>query len=34
LVDLRDAIGRLKKTNFRYRKELIEGLLAQHRDQG
>lgn len=34
LVDLRDAIARLKKTNFRYRKELIEGLLAQHRDQG
>jgi predicted nucleic acid-binding protein len=32
LIDLRDAIERLKQTNFRYRKEIIEGLLAQHRD--
>lgn len=32
LIDLGDAIERLKQTNFRYRKEIIEGLLAQHRD--
>lgn len=32
LIDLRDAIQRLKQTNFRYRKEIIETLLAQHRD--
>lgn len=31
-VDLRDAIERLKTTNFRYRKDLIERLLAQHQD--
>lgn len=31
LIDLRDAIERLKQTNFRYRKEIIERLLAQHR---
>lgn len=30
LIDLRGAIERLKQTNFRYRKELLEGLLAQH----
>jgi predicted nucleic acid-binding protein len=30
LIDLRDAIERLKKTNFRYRKDIIERLLAQH----
>jgi predicted nucleic acid-binding protein len=32
LIDLQDAIERLKQTNFRYRKEIIKGLLAQHRD--
>jgi hypothetical protein len=31
-IDLRDAIERLKQTNFRYRKEVIETLRAQHRD--
>lgn len=31
LIDLRQAIDRLKQTNFRYRRELIEELLAQHR---
>lgn len=32
-IDLSEAIDRLKKTNFRYRKEIIEALLAQHRDR-
>ena len=32
LIDLPHAIERLKQTNFRYRKEIIERLLAQHRD--
>ena len=31
LIDLGYAIERLKETNFRYRKEIIEDLLAQHR---
>jgi len=30
LIDLRETIERLKQTNFRYRKEMIERLLAQH----
>lgn len=30
LINLRDAIGLLKRTNFRYRKEIIDELLAQH----
>lgn len=29
LIDLRDAIERLKQTNFRYRKGMIERLRAQ-----
>ncbi len=33
LIDLPQVVERLKQTNFRYRKEMIEGLLAQHRDQ-
>lgn len=32
MINLRHAIGQLKQTNFRFRKELIERLLAQHRD--
>ena len=32
LIDLPHAIERLKQTNFRYRKEIIERLLAQHWD--
>jgi predicted nucleic acid-binding protein len=32
LIDLRDAVERLRQTNFRYRKEILERLLAQHRD--
>ena len=31
LIDLGHAIERLKETNFRYRKEIIDNLLAQHR---
>jgi predicted nucleic acid-binding protein len=30
LIDLRDALDRLKRTNFRYRKELMDELLNQH----
>jgi predicted nucleic acid-binding protein len=30
LIDLRSAVERLKQTNFRYRREIVEGLLAQH----
>jgi hypothetical protein len=30
-IDLRDAIERLRQTNFRYRKDLIDDLLRQHR---
>lgn len=33
LVNLPQAIERLKQTNFRYRKQMIEELLAQHQDQ-
>jgi predicted nucleic acid-binding protein len=33
LIDLRDTIERLKKTNFRYRKDLIVSLLAQLKDR-
>ena len=29
LIDLRDAVERLGQTNFRYRKDIIERLLAQ-----
>ena len=31
LIDLRDAIERLRQTNFRYRKDIIDDLLRQHR---
>jgi predicted nucleic acid-binding protein len=30
LIDLRAAFARLKTTNFRYRPEIMDGLLAQH----
>jgi len=33
LLDLATAIARLKATNFRYPPELIEALLAQHREE-
>jgi predicted nucleic acid-binding protein len=29
LIDLRDSVDRLKQTNFRYRKDIIDNLLAQ-----
>jgi predicted nucleic acid-binding protein len=31
LVNLRDALDRLTRTNFRYRPELIAALLTKHR---
>lgn len=31
LVDLATALARLKATNFRYRPEILDALLAQHR---
>jgi predicted nucleic acid-binding protein len=34
LIDLPAAVTRLKATNFRYRQELLDALLAQHRDGG
>lgn len=34
LIDLKHAIELLKQTNFRYRKEIIESLLAEHQDRG
>lgn len=33
LINLEQTIERLKQTNFRYRKEIIEELVAQHRDR-
>ena len=33
LIDLKDAMERLKQTNFRYKQELIDGLLAQTNDR-
>lgn len=30
LIDVAEAVGRLKATNFRYRRELLDGLLAAH----
>jgi predicted nucleic acid-binding protein len=33
LLDLATAIARLKATSFRYPPELIEALLAQHREE-
>jgi predicted nucleic acid-binding protein len=32
LVNLRDALARLTRTNFRYRPELIAALLAKHQN--
>lgn len=34
LMDLADALERLKHTNFRYRQELFDVLLKKHRDEG
>ena len=34
LIDLPPALARLKATNFRYRPELLEALLARHRERG
>jgi predicted nucleic acid-binding protein len=34
LIDLPLALTRLQATNFRYRPELLEALLARHRDRG
>ena len=34
LVDVAAALMRLKATNFRYRQEMLEALLAQHRARG
>jgi predicted nucleic acid-binding protein len=34
LIDLRAARESLKQTNFRYRKDLIDSLLAQSEDRG
>jgi len=31
LIDLATALTRLKATNFRYRPEILDALLAQHR---
>jgi len=33
LIDLADALGRLKSTNFRYREELFDALLRKHTDK-
>lgn len=33
LIDLPQVIEQLKQTNFRYRKQMIEDLLTQHRNQ-
>ena len=34
LVDLVDALARLKRTNFRYRQELLDVLLKKHTGEG
>jgi predicted nucleic acid-binding protein len=34
MIDLTAAFARLKATNFRYRPELMDALLAQHTDKG
>jgi predicted nucleic acid-binding protein len=34
LVDLAAALMRLKATNFRYRQEMLDALLARHRERG
>jgi len=33
LINLRDVVDRLKRTNFRYRPEIIEAMLAQGKHQ-
>jgi len=33
LIDFEEAIERLQRTSFRYRKGVIEGLLGQHRQR-
>jgi predicted nucleic acid-binding protein len=33
LIDLSDAFTRLKATNFRYRPEILDALLTQHRNK-
>jgi predicted nucleic acid-binding protein len=33
LLDLAVTLARLKRTNFRYRPEIMDALLAQHRDR-
>jgi predicted nucleic acid-binding protein len=33
LIDLAASLGRLKATNFRYRPEMLDALLAQHRER-
>ncbi len=30
LMDLREAVDRLRRTNFRYRRDIVDQLLAQH----
>lgn len=34
LVNLADALDRLRRTNFRYRQELFDALLKKHGDDG
>jgi predicted nucleic acid-binding protein len=34
LLNLADAFARLKRTNFRYRQELLDGLLEQDKEGG
>lgn len=33
LIDLRDAMERLKGTNFRYRQQIIDQILSKPKDQ-
>ena len=34
LIDIADALSRLKATSFRYRPEIMDALLAQHTERG
>jgi predicted nucleic acid-binding protein len=34
LIDIAAVVARLKQTNFRYRPELLDALLTQHREKG
>jgi predicted nucleic acid-binding protein len=34
LIDIGDAVAKLRATNFRYRREIMDALLAQRREQG